>query len=401
MGNDINFQNNNEDNKSPPKFIISNNKYSAQTKEDKNEFIKKRKRFADLVYNQIFKSKTLEVQTNELFFLNRFKPKVTDNNKNFQLLVEKISNNSYTINKRKSSSKKDIEKRSFSPSSNLGSTSFNKENIIDDYNCVYRNKYYQKLLLKNMMSKKKQEKLSQNIFVFDWDDTIMCTSYITPTGYFSEKQIVEVNVKKESELIKNLEQLIIKILSFAISHGDTYIITNAASGWVEYSCKLFFPLVISLLSKITIISSRSWFEKEFPRNSKMWKLSCFEEIGKIQSRNVATNLIVIGDSLIEMEAAYHLAKNFDLCYIKTIKLKETPSPEQLFKQLNILYKDLEKIIENQCSLAISIQKEKKKNQYSRTNRSLNPELKTNRFSEVKSRILGKTAQKNITNRPSI
>ena len=40
-----------------------------------------------------------------------------------------------------------------------------------------------------------------------------------------------------------------------------------------------------------------------------------------------TNLIVIGDSNIEMEAGTFLAKQFSTCLVKTVKFKENPKPD--------------------------------------------------------------------------
>jgi hypothetical protein len=31
------------------------------------------------------------------------------------------------------------------------------------------------------------------------------------------------------------------MLEISVEHGKTYIITNAAEGWVEFSCKKFMP----------------------------------------------------------------------------------------------------------------------------------------------------------------
>lgn len=247
---------------------------------------------------------------------------------------------------------------------------------------LIRNKYYTQLILNNCWGRKKQDAICQNIFIFDWDDTIMCTTYITPTGYFTEKHLRELELKKDPEVFKNLEVLIIKVLSYAIEQGDTYIITNAASGWVEYSTRLFFPNVLPLLSKIIIISARGWFEKEFPRNSKLWKLTCFEEIGKIQNKQKTTNIIVLGDSLIEMEAAYVLGKNFDKCFVKTIKLKDAPSPSQLLKQLNLLSVDLSKIVRLHATIAISVQKQKRGGSLTNSN------LRTTYNKKSRNRITG-------------
>jgi hypothetical protein len=47
--------------------------------------------------------------------------------------------------------------------------------------------------------------------------------------------------------------------------GFTYIITNAAEGWVEASAEKFLPRVFEELEKgITIISARSKYEDLYP-----------------------------------------------------------------------------------------------------------------------------------------
>lgn len=243
---------------------------------------------------------------------------------------------------------------------------FSEENNIEKRKIIFddctndkiRRKYYQSLLNRDLMQKSKEKNKFNNVFIFDWDDTIMCTTFITPTGYFTEKNLKEIEKKKDFKLFKELEDVIYKILTFALSQGDVFIITNAASGWVEYSTRVFFPNILNLLSRIIIISARGWFEKEFPRNSKMWKFSCFEELGKIYDPKIVTNLVVIGDSLIEMEAAYLLGKKFNVCYVKTIKLKDAPTPNQLLKQLKLLLKEIPNISEAHQTLSISIQKER-------------------------------------------
>lgn len=47
----------------------------------------------------------------------------------------------------------------------------------------------------------------------------------------------------------------------------TYIITNAAEGWVQMSAKRFLPRTYAeLKSEITIISARTKFEKLYPHD---------------------------------------------------------------------------------------------------------------------------------------
>jgi hypothetical protein len=47
--------------------------------------------------------------------------------------------------------------------------------------------------------------------------------------------------------------------------------------------------------------------------------------------DIITNLVVVGDSKYEMEAGDLLCKQTDKCIIKTVKLNESPSTQELIK----------------------------------------------------------------------
>lgn len=58
----------------------------------------------------------------------------------------------------------------------------------------------------------------------------------------------------------------------------TFIITNAAEGWVQMSAKRFLPrTAIEIKSDITIISARTKFEKLYPHDYHEWKIRAFLE----------------------------------------------------------------------------------------------------------------------------
>ena len=118
-----------------------------------------------------------------------------------------------------------------------------------------RGSYYSKLINKGLLASTRKEKKFKfnNIFIFDWDDTLFCTTFLSPSGYLDDDVVVLVSIM---EKIQKLEALVKKLLTITIEKGDTYIITNSEPGWVEYSCKRFFPSVSSLLDKIKIISAR-------------------------------------------------------------------------------------------------------------------------------------------------
>ena len=86
------------------------------------------------------------------------------------------------------------------------------------------------------------------------------------------------------------------MLNMAVSNGKTFIITNAAEGWVQFSARKFMPSVVPILDKITIISARTKYEPHFPGDVTKWKLHAFLETQGNLDEAIITNLIAIGDS---------------------------------------------------------------------------------------------------------
>ena len=100
------------------------------------------------------------------------------------------------------------------------------------------------------------------------------------------------------------------MLELAVKYGKVYIITNAAEGWVEFSCHKFMPEVFPVLDKVQIISARAKYESKFPDDVPKWKLYAFLETqGDMNNGNIK-NIVALGDSMMEMDAAHHLAMKF-------------------------------------------------------------------------------------------
>ena len=138
-----------------------------------------------------------------------------------------------------------------------------------------RKSFFSKLILTKTWQPSIKEKKYNSLIIFDWDDTLLCTSYLTPSGVFNEDFKLSV---KDKEKISKIEYYVLKILNYSITKGDTYIITNASTGWVEYSCEKFYPNVYKILKNITIISARGEYEKFFPNESRKWKIQAFLEM---------------------------------------------------------------------------------------------------------------------------
>lgn len=179
------------------------------------------------------------------------------------------------------------------------------------------------------------------LIIFDWDDTLLCTSAINAS-------------KWELSQLLQLERAAESCLRAAMKLGHTMIVTNGNGTWVEESSHSFVPHLTSTLDRIEVISARALYEHSFPGDPFAWKRAAFQKIlekhrkSKMCGPEDGTNLIVLGDSPAEMEAAHHAARAVggQNTLVKTVKFKEQPSVEQLLGQLHITTKELEELVQH-------------------------------------------------------
>ena len=228
-------------------------------------------------------------------------------------------------------------------------------NIIKNGNEI-RGSYISKLISKEVWNPSIKPKQHNSIIIFDWDDTLLPTSFLTPEGVFNPN--ITLSEKDKKKLLK-IEQCVFLLLTEAIEKGNVYIITNAGNGWVEYSANKFYPSIMEILSKIEIISARE-YEKQFS-DSRQWKIQAFLTLLKFVNIKLVTNIICIGDSLFEMEAGRILASKFTEAFIKTIKFKEKPKLDELLKQITLVYHQFGTIYSSIRNLTIRVEKKKKEN----------------------------------------
>ena len=202
------------------------------------------------------------------------------------------------------------------------------------------------------------EKMSKNlsynsIIIFDWDDTLFCTSYITPD--FNIRKIKSNDI----EGLKSLENVVLKILMYYKDKGDVFIITNSSPDWLNYSAKTFFPQVYDILKDLRVISAREEFELKFPEDSRQWKIKTFMKLRNLYQDKL-TNILCFGDNEIEHESAFILGQKFKEAYVKTIKFKKAPLLNELTKQLKRVLKSKEMIFETAKNLQIELTKRNSK-----------------------------------------
>ena len=248
------------------------------------------------------------------------------------------SSSSLTLNESFATESKNFESQCHQKTPSLTSLLIPK-NFLLNLNKIRRNprcSYMNKLISKNFLIS--SQKKFNNIFIFDWDDTLLCTTVLSPYGYFDDE--IEVQPSK-MEKIEKLEIYVRSILSKALEKGDVYIITNSEVAWIEYSCERFFPSVYKFLNKIKIISARDLYEEKYPHDYKIWKIKAFNNIIRNYSLNLPTNIMSFGDSSYEIDASYDLKSKFPNGFVKVIKFKEYPLIQDLINQLNLV---LEKFI---------------------------------------------------------
>lgn len=214
----------------------------------------------------------------------------------------------------------------------------------------FRQKYLQKLAYNNVwVPQAHRAPKHQTVIIFDWDDTLLCTSWLRDYDY--ERGVGPV----EEVPLRQIARYAREALEVAVRAGPTYIITNAAVGWVEYSAAKWAPELLPILRQVRVISARDKFEASFPDDVMQWKIHAFLEVQRQLDSTPITNLVVLGDADYEIEAARIMGGEFEEGLVKTVKFQRYPEPEAHVKELELVSKNMEKIIGSVRNLKVVLQ----------------------------------------------
>ena len=218
--------------------------------------------------------------------------------------------------------------------------------------------YYNKLITCNIWKPTQSEKKCNTIFIFDWDDTLLCTSHLME---ISTTKMNNTIMNKIRDNLKNLDKNVVNLLKFCMARGEVFIITNSSHGWAEYSSEKYLPATSKLLNKIPIISAKRLYSKTYPGSPVEWKVrAMFYVVDKYHiNTKLISNIISFGDSIIDLEAAERLKSIFVNAYVKSIKFQEKPRPIILEKQIFIITNLLDSIIKKYKNCIFKISKKKK------------------------------------------
>jgi hypothetical protein len=217
-----------------------------------------------------------------------------------------------------------------------------------------RMKFLQKLSYKKVWSPRARRPPShQTLIIFDWDDTLLCSSYM---NYNYPKVGFRDLPEEEQRILKAIEEADVRLLKLALSLGQTFIITNAACGWVENTSRALLPSLVPLLQKVHVVSARSRYEAHYPNEVSKWKAETFLEVRRQLDSQVITNLVSLGDSEYEMDATQAMGREFQHATIKLVKFAQCPSPEELLRQLELVLEEFENIVSSGKSLQVKLRR---------------------------------------------
>lgn len=234
-------------------------------------------------------------------------------------------------------------------------SSSEKNSKINTYPKWIRESYFTKLKYNGYWPEESLRK-HNSIFIFDWDDTLMCTNFLNTRNRKNLQNPSILEKIRTNEHILNMENIVSNLLRKAIERGDVYIISNASQEWILKSMRTVFPMVYdNYYEHVKIISARDSFEKKFPFNFAKWKSEVLNRIANYYDKDLLTNIMIIGDSLNDIKSGEKFGKYFKNAYIKTIKFKDMPDINTLTRQLKLLEKNFPKLNQKVKNMKIIIE----------------------------------------------
>merc|ERR1719183_406994 len=191
------------------------------------------------------------------------------------------------------------------------------------------------------------------LLIFDWDDTLLPTSWLQKQGLSLEAD--SIPTEEEKAQLDAMADHAMQTLHAACSYGTVIFVTNGEHGWVEMSCGKFMPSLLPIVEDIKVISARSMYESGVVTEPSDWKYFAFEdEIGSFCADVLPggrKNVISLGDSIHERQALIRVAENVGPhCCGKVVKFMERPEVEQLVEEHALIQQLLPQVVYHNAQL---------------------------------------------------
>lgn len=204
------------------------------------------------------------------------------------------------------------------------------------------------------------------LLIFDWDDTILPTSWLNSMGHRLEGPNPAGDIKTA---LDRLSLVINETLRVAARKGHVMIITNAEDRWVSLTVDKFLPDSAKIVNKFQHISARSMFEPTGVTHPIEWKENAFRLVvdeyissGRSSaSRRHHRQVVSIGDSVHEREAVLKVCSEMKRRYpmtairCKSLKFMERPDIDSIVKQHQLIQECLNDVLDHKEDLDLCIQ----------------------------------------------
>jgi len=201
--------------------------------------------------------------------------------------------------------------------------------------------------------------VTETFFIFDWDDTVLPSSWVNHQGL--RLDAASRVTPEQREVLAQVANAATKTLQAARQHGTVVLVTNAERGWIELSCQKFLPTLMPILENVKLVSARTAFEGAQCRSPVDWKLCAFDrEIKNYYGEDALVdatkrkNVFSLGDSVHEREALLRATASLPNCRSKSLKFVERPDYSQICKQHELFTSCFDQIVHHDANLDMCI-----------------------------------------------
>jgi hypothetical protein len=199
----------------------------------------------------------------------------------------------------------------------------------------------------------------ETAFVFDWDDTVLPSTWIQSQGLRLDEGSEVSDWQREQ--LSEVAEAAAETLRIAKKHGTVILITNAERGWIELSCQKFLPMLYPCIESLKVVSARTTYESPQYCSPLDWKLQAFEHelvsifgAEALHDPRKQKNMLSLGDGMHEREALLRTTKDVPNCRTKSLKFVERPDISQICKQHSLVKSCCERIIHHDGNLDLCI-----------------------------------------------
>lgn len=180
----------------------------------------------------------------------------------------------------------------------------------------------------------KTSKGKETIFIIDWDDTLMCTTFISRkvSGLSDDEQYI----------VSNLGKVVSNFLKECNKYGKIIIMTNSSKEWIKKTNTDYLKISHESFDNIAIISTRDRYLKKGIEKKKWKELALDDLIAKY--KDDIQNLICVSDSEKDIDVFKNLSEKNKEINISTIKFKTKPSPLIMIKEIKYLNDMMNEVI---------------------------------------------------------